>query len=83
MGIPFQCRWMNSLSPSTPWISMVKKVFVQEEVADKGKRKGVIIGNTRILDENNKIVYWKVIAERRLDGGETLKITIMSSSARR
>lgn len=36
---------------------MVKKVFVQAEVADKGKRKGVIIGNTLIPDENNKIVY--------------------------
>jgi hypothetical protein len=57
MGIPFQCRWINSLSRSTPWISMVKKVFVQAEVADKGKRKGVIIGNTLIPDENNKIVY--------------------------
>jgi hypothetical protein len=50
-------------------------------VVNKHKGKGVLIGDTWALNENKKILSRKVIAERTQDGGETLKITIKSSSA--
>jgi hypothetical protein len=49
-------------------------------VVNKHKGKGVLIGDTWALNENKKILSRKVIAERTQDGGETLKITIKSSS---
>jgi hypothetical protein len=57
------------------------KVFIQPKVADKGKGKGVLINDPRVLDVNKKILSWKVSAKRTLDGWETLKITIKSFSA--
>jgi hypothetical protein len=51
-------------------------------VADKEKRKGILIGDPRVLDENRKILSWEVVAEKTSDGGETLKITIKSSNTR-
>lgn len=44
------------------------KVFVRPKVADKDKGKGVLINDPRVLDVNKKILSWKVIAERTLDG---------------
>jgi hypothetical protein len=57
-----------------------KKVLVRPSAIDKSKDKEVIIDNTREADENIKVSYRKVIAEKILDGGETLKITIMTSN---
>jgi hypothetical protein len=51
-------------------------------VVDKEKRKGILIGDPRVLDENRKILSWEVVAEKTSDGGETLKITIKSSNTR-
>jgi hypothetical protein len=56
-----------------------KKVLVRPNTADKGKDKE-IIGNTREADGNHEISCRKVVAEKTLDGGETLKVTIMTSS---
>jgi hypothetical protein len=55
-----------------------KKVLVQLDVADKEKGNGILISNSRVLDENRKILSREVIAKKMLDGGETLKITTMS-----
>jgi hypothetical protein len=57
-----------------------KKVLVRPEVADKDKGKGIIIGDPHILDENRKNLSREVVAEKTLDGGDTLKITIKSST---
>jgi hypothetical protein len=59
-----------------------KKVLVRSSVADKGMGKEVIIGNTREAEENIKVSSRKVMAEKTLDGGETLKITITTSNVR-
>jgi hypothetical protein len=58
-----------------------KKVLVRPSAADKDKDKEVIIGDPREADENTKISYRKVVAEKTPDGGETLKNTIMTSNA--
>jgi hypothetical protein len=57
-----------------------KKILIRPSTADKGKDKEVIIGNAREADGNNKIACRKVVAEKTPDGGETLKVTITSSS---
>jgi hypothetical protein len=58
-----------------------KKVLIWPDMADKGKDKEVIIGDARKADDNNKISYRKVVAEKTLDGGETLKVTITTFNA--
>jgi hypothetical protein len=57
-----------------------KKVLVRPSTADKGKDKE-IIDDAREADGNYKISCRKVVAEKTLDGGETLKVTITTSSA--
>jgi hypothetical protein len=59
-----------------------KKVLIRPSTADKGKDKEVIIGDARNADDNNKISYGKVVAEKTPNGGETLKVTITTSNAR-
>jgi hypothetical protein len=44
-----------------------KKVLVWSNVADEDKDKGIIIGDPRVLDENTKNYYRKVVAEKTLD----------------
>jgi hypothetical protein len=56
-----------------------KNVLIRPNTADKGKGKEVIIGNAREADGNNKVSCRKVVAEKTPDGGETLKVTIMTS----
>ena len=58
-----------------------KRILVRPNTADKGKDKEIIIGNTRETDGNHKISCRKVVAEKTPDGGETLKVTITTSSA--
>jgi hypothetical protein len=57
-----------------------KKVLVQPNTADKGKGKEIVIGNAREANENHKISCRKVVAEKTPNGGETLKVTITTSS---
>jgi hypothetical protein len=59
-----------------------KKVLVRPNTADKGKGKETIIGNAREADENHKNSCRKVVAEKTLDGGGTLKVTITTSGTR-
>jgi hypothetical protein len=58
-----------------------KRILVRPNIADKGKGKEIIIGNTREADGNHKISCRKVVAEKTPDGGETLMVTITTSSA--
>jgi hypothetical protein len=58
-----------------------KRILVRPITVDKGKDKEIIIGNTREADGNHKIFCRKVVAEKTPDGGETLKVTITTSSA--
>jgi hypothetical protein len=58
-----------------------KRILVWPNTADKGKDKEIIIGNTREADGIHKISCRKVVAEKTPDGGETLKLTITTSSA--
>jgi type V secretory pathway adhesin AidA len=58
-----------------------KRILVRPNTTDKGKDKEIIIGNTREADENHKISCRKVVTEKTPDGGETLKVTITTSSA--
>jgi hypothetical protein len=58
-----------------------KRILVWPNTSDKGKDKEIIIGNTRETDDNHKISCRKVVAEKNPDGGETLKVTITTSSA--
>jgi hypothetical protein len=58
-----------------------KRILVQPNTTDKGKDKEIIIDNTREADGNHKISCRKVVAEKTPDGGETLKVTITTSSA--
>jgi hypothetical protein len=60
---------------------MIKRILVRSSGADKGKGKAFIIGDTREVYENVKVSCRKEVAEKTLDGGETLKITIMASKA--
>jgi hypothetical protein len=57
-----------------------KKVSILLSATDKGKGKEIIIGNPQEADEITKISYRKVVVEKTLDGGETLKITISDSN---
>jgi hypothetical protein len=57
-----------------------KRVLIRPSIADKGKDKEIIIGNTREVDGNRKISCRKVVAEKTPDGGETLKVTFTTSS---
>jgi hypothetical protein len=57
-----------------------KKVLIRSSTTGKGKGKEVVIGDTRKADENNKISYKKVVAEKTPNGGETLKVTITTSN---
>jgi hypothetical protein len=59
-----------------------KKVLYRSNVADKSKGKKIIISDPWDADENTKISYRRVVAEKTPDGGETLKITITTSNAR-
>jgi hypothetical protein len=59
-----------------------KKVLVRPNTADKGKGKETIIGHTKEADEGRKVSCRKVVAEKTLDGGETLKVTITASGTR-
>jgi hypothetical protein len=56
-----------------------KKVLVQPNTTDKGKGEEIVIGNAREVDENYKISCRKVVVEKTLNGGETLKVTITTS----
>jgi hypothetical protein len=56
-----------------------KRVLVRPNTADKGK--AIIIDNAREDDGNHKISCRKVVAEKTPDGGETLKVTIMTTGA--
>jgi hypothetical protein len=58
-----------------------KKVLIRPNAADKEKGKEVIIGNAREADASNKVSCRKVEVEKTPDGGETLKVTITTSSA--
>jgi hypothetical protein len=58
-----------------------KRILVRPNTADKGKDKEIIIGNAREADGNHKISCRKVVAEKTPDRGETLKVTITTSSA--
>jgi hypothetical protein len=58
-----------------------KRILVRPNTADKGKDKEIIIGNARDADGNHKISYRKVVAEKTPYEGETLKVTITTSSA--
>jgi hypothetical protein len=58
-----------------------KRILVLPNTADKGKDKEIIIGNTRETDGNHKISSRKVVTEKAPDGGDTLKVTITTSSA--
>jgi hypothetical protein len=57
-----------------------KRILVWPNTADKGKDKEIIIGNTREANRNHKISCRKVVGEKTPDGGETLKVTITTSS---
>jgi hypothetical protein len=59
-----------------------KRILVRPNTANKGKDKEIIIGNAREADGNHKISCRKVVAEKTPDGGETLKVTITTSSTR-
>jgi hypothetical protein len=59
-----------------------KKVLVRPNTADKGKGKEIVIGNARETNGNHKISCRKVVAKKTPDGGETLKVTIMTSDTR-
>jgi hypothetical protein len=56
-----------------------KKVLIRPSTAYKGKGKEIVIDNAREVDGNHKISCRKVVAEKTLDGGETLKVTITAS----
>jgi hypothetical protein len=56
-----------------------KRVLIRSSAADKGKDKEIIIGDAREADRNNMISCRKVVAEKTPDGGETLKMTIITS----
>jgi hypothetical protein len=56
-----------------------KRILVRPNTANKGKE--IIIDNAREANENHKIPCRKVVAEETLDGQETLKVTITTSSA--
>jgi hypothetical protein len=58
-----------------------KIVLIRPSAVDKGKGKEVNIGNAREADESTKSFGRKVVAERTPDGGETLKVTIITSNA--
>jgi hypothetical protein len=51
-------------------------------VVDKDKGKGALIGDPRVPDESKETISRKVVAEKKPNGGETLKITIKSSNTR-
>jgi hypothetical protein len=57
-----------------------KRILVRPNTTDKGKDKEIIIGNTREADVNHNFFCRKVVAEKTPDGGETLKVTITTSS---
>jgi hypothetical protein len=57
-----------------------KRVLIRPSTADKDKGKEIIIGDTREADGNNKISSRELVAEKNPDGGETLKVTITTSS---
>jgi hypothetical protein len=57
-----------------------KRVLIRPSATDKGKDEEIITGNAREVDGNHKISCRKVVAEKTPDGGETLKVTIMTSS---
>jgi hypothetical protein len=59
-----------------------KMVLIRPSATDKGKDKEIITGNAREADENHKISCRKVVAEKTPDGGEPLKVTIMTSGTR-
>jgi hypothetical protein len=53
-----------------------KKVLFRADVANKDTCKSIIISDPQALDENTKIFYREVGAEKTPNGKETLKITI-------
>jgi hypothetical protein len=55
------------------------RVLIRPNIADKGKGKEVIIGDAREANGNHKISCEKVVLGKTPDGGETLKVTIMTS----
>jgi hypothetical protein len=55
-----------------------KEVLVRPNTADKGKE--TIIGDAKEANEGRKVSCRKVVAEKTPDGGETLKVTITTSS---
>jgi hypothetical protein len=57
-----------------------KKVLIRPGVVDKDKEKSIIIGNSQALDENKRILSKEIMAKKTVDGGETLKITIMTDN---
>jgi hypothetical protein len=57
-----------------------KKVLVRPNTADKGKGKETIIGNAKEANEDHIVSCRKVVTEKTPDGGETLKVTITTSS---
>jgi hypothetical protein len=60
-----------------------KRVLIRLSTADKGKGKEIIIGDAREADGNNNFSCRKVVAEKNLDGEETLKVTIITSGTGR
>jgi hypothetical protein len=58
-----------------------KRILVRPNTANKGKDKEIIIGKAREADERYKISCRKVVPEKTPNGGETLKVTITTSSA--
>jgi hypothetical protein len=57
-----------------------KEVMVWPRAADKGKSKEIIIDDAQEADGNAKISCRKMVTKKTPDGGETLKITIMTSN---
>jgi hypothetical protein len=53
-----------------------KKVLVRLDVANKDKRKIIVIGKPQVLDEDKRVLSREVVAEKTPDGREMLKITI-------
>ena len=52
------------------------KVLIRPEQAEEAKRKNVIIGDSRPMNVNDKILAREVVKEKTSDGEQTLKITI-------
>jgi hypothetical protein len=58
------------------------KVLIRPEQAEEAKRKNVIIGDSRPMNVNDKILARGVVLEKTPDGKECLNITIRAPRLR-